>query len=709
MPSIVKMKGMVYRQYFSLLVPLIPFMLACMVSLSAMAHWPDHNHEHAHPHPASQQDAAQDTNNIDADLYPSLNDGDGYEAKANGSIRVGFGQSSIIPDFEMVMSYGSDVPTNEFYDTAKVKVLLFEVDERQFALIEYDVIGIQNEQAEAIKEAIAKRTPLKKRHLIVAATHNHSYGRTHKDTVSQLMGQRGIKACKEALESKFPAQIGFGKKSIPADLNLNRAELNGDANPLLYVIKIEDTTGHLRGVHYNYGSHPTVFTEWGSTRGKIGPNWPGYVNQYVQYRKRLDLLFERYSQKNGIETKPFVMFSEGAAGDQEPRDTDIYFNGERQPGNKVFMERLALQIIDLVEATPTQRQANIQFKAKSHKMALKNGKTYFTLLQSMVINNTALATIPGELNVELGYKFEKHSPYDQNILITNSDDYTGYIVREEMALEAVTYQSKGIPFQPHFGERMVDEAIELLDPEYEGSDPINQEKLYGSISGKVEYNGPNKIAIGAMRMPRTPNYAGGFFGQRTVVNADGTYTIDSLAPGEFFLYVMETDPENPAPKELKSGFGDLNALTYGVPVHVNAQATTGDVNFNFPEGYRTTGIQSIEISEEALSLDGYSLSGKFELKGKVREEDVIEVRAYPAHVHYKQLESFMQEPVITTDANAEGTFRFESLPEGQYHIAAFVDVNNNQRVEPGIDKITKPFDCPIIRVEGEPSNNKIGN
>lgn len=368
-----------------------------------------------------------------------------------------------------------------------------------------------------------------------------------------------------------------------------------------------------------------------------------------------------------------------------------------------------MQVVDLVEATSTQRQANIRFKAKSHRMALKNGKTYFTLLQSLVINNTALATIPGELNVELGYKFEEHSPYDQNILITNSDDYTGYIVREEMALEAVTYQSKGIPFEPHFGEHMVDEAIALLDPDYEGSAHMKPENLYGSIAGKVDYEGANKIAIGAMRMPRTPNYAGGFFGQRTVVNEDGTYTIDSLTPGEFFLYVMETDPDQPAPQQLKSGFSDIRALTYGVPVHVTAQQTTDDVNFGFPDGYRTTGIESIELNEEALSLDGYSLSGQFAVQGKVLEEDVIEVRAYPAHVHYKQLESFMQDPVITTTADAEGAFKFESLPEGQYHIAAFVDVNNNQRVEPGIDKITKPFDCPVIRVDSEPSNNQIGN
>lgn len=688
---------------------LLSFILI-VTALASLAHWPGHDHKeeasHAHPHPDTTKTEQKEENKIiDQDLYPQLANGSDYEVRAKGPVSVGFGEASILPNFPMVMSYGSDEPTKAFYDTAKVKAMLLQVEGNRIALLQYDVIALKNEQAERIKDTIAGNTSLKARNVIVSATHNHSYGRTHKEKVYRLLAGRGIRATKKALNSQFPGQIGFGKRKIPEDLNLNRAELNGLANPLLYVIKVKDTAGDLRGVHYNYGSHPTVFTEWGSTRGKIGPNWPGYVNHFVQQRKRLDLLYRRYENKQDIDTDPFVMFSEGAAGDQQPRDTDVFFHGERQPGQKVFMERLSRQVLDLLEATTTKRIVDLHFQAQTHQMQMKNGDTYTTLLQTLVVNNTAIATIPGELNVKLGYKFEKHSPYDKNILLTNSDDYTGYIVRENMALEQVTYQAKGAPFVPFFGERLINEALQMIKPSYEADKPADPANLYGRISGKIHYEGDNKIAIGAMRKPATPNYGGGFFGQRTVADENGRYRIDSLTPGQFFLYIMETDPDNPRPEEAKSGFSDIRPLTYGVPVKVQADQTTQNVNFQFSEGSLQTNIADLSINHDDLSVEHYTLHGKVTFEGKIRKGEEIEVRAYPAHVHYRSIEQFMRNPVIATTVQKDGTFTLESLPKGRYHIAAYVDVNNNQLVEKGIDKLTKPLDSPIITI-GDNSNIK---
>ncbi len=674
------------------------FFAMSVFSNGVKAHWPDQNHQHPHSHKIQKSDQVkdQDSEIRDKELYPKLQNGKVYEKQAKGPVKVGFGEASLLPDFPMVMSYGSNEPTKAFYDTAKVKTMLFEVADKQFALIEYDVIGIHNEQAEWLKDTIAGNTSLNARQIIVAATHNHSYGRTHKPKVYHLMADRGLKATQRALSRKFPAQIGFGKRKIPEDLNLNRAELNGKANPLLYMIRVEDTMGNLRGLHYNYGSHPTVFTEWGSSRGKIGPNWPGYVNHYVQNRKRLDLLFERYDKKNNINTLPFVMFSEGSAGDQQPRNTDIFMNGERQPGNKVFMERLAKQVVNLAETTETKRQVDLHFKAKTHTMPMKSGEKYMTLLQTLVMNNTALATIPGELNVHLGDKLEKHSPYPNNILLTNSDDYVGYIVREMIAMESVTYQSKGVPFHPFYGEAMVNSVIKLLDEDYQPNEPRDPDQIFGAIAGNVTYNGPHKIAIGAMRMPRTPNYGGGFYGQRTVVEDDGSYRIDSLGPGKLYLYVMETPADNPAPANLKSGFSDIRPMTYGVPV--KSQQTRKNINFHFKEGYRETGVESLQLMADSLSVNHYTITGHVAIEGQYPADQSIEVRAYPAGVHYRELAAFMANPYQTAKVQKDGSFALAGLSEGKYHLAAYMDVNNNSLVEPGIDKLTQPLKSPVLTI-----------
>ena len=684
----------------SLMKALFP-LIVLITTLTAHAHWPGHTHKHTgsqtHTHTARALSPADTPKIVDKGLYPKLQDGSLHQVAADGPVSVGFGEASILPDFPMVMSYGSDTPTQAFYDTAKVKAMVLEVEGKRIALLEYDVIAVQNEQAEQIKDTIAQNTQLKKRNIIVSATHNHSYGRTHKERVYRLMAGRGIRATRRAVSQAFPARIGFGKRKLPADLNLNRAEVNGLANPLLYVIKVTDTAGHLRGLHYNFGSHPTVFTEWGSSRGKIGPNWPGYVNHFVQQRKRLDLLYQRYSRKNGIDTDPFVMFSEGSAGDQQPRSTDVFLHGKRMAGNKVFMERLARQVVALTEATETQREADLRFKAQTHQMAMKNGDRYMTLLQTLVINETAIATIPGELNVELGYKFEQHSPYEQNILITNSDDYTGYIVREEMALEEVTYQAKGLPFEPFYGEALINAALGMIDPGYEPDQPTDPEKLYGAISGTVQYAGDNTVALGAMRKPATPNYGGGFFGQRTVVDTNGHYRIDSLTPGDFYLYVMETDPENPAPDELKSGFSDIRPLAYGVPVTVQARQTTRNVNFRFGQHSTKSPVKGLTLHHDSLTVDRYTVHGQVSVKGRRAGAD-IEVRAYPAHVPYRSLEQFMRDPVLYTKVKPDGSFTLESLPRGQYQVAAYLDVNNNQLVETGIDRMTRPLKAPVLHI-----------
>ena len=630
--------------------------------------------------------------------YSNRNLGEVYTETTQGDLMVGLGESDITPPWPVQLLYGADEKVTDFYDRTKAKVMILEASGEKFAIIEYDIIGIEKETAEYIKDYVEERTGLQGRHMILAGTHNHSYTSTRNDRVRDFIAEKTVKAVSEAEESMFAGQIGIGKTNVREDLPLNRAELNGEANSRLYVMRIEDQDGYLRGVHYNFGVHPTIFTEWGSTVGQLGPEWPGYVNRYVHMRKKLDLLYKQYEEKVNVDVEPWVMFSEGVAGDQEPRRSDIHILGEREPDSKVFAEKLAWEVLDLIEKIETTPTVEMEMSSKVIELNRRNEGKYQTLLQTLAINNSVIATIPGELNVGLGRSFIEHSPYENNILVTLAEDGIGYIVQEHLAHERVTYQSKGVDFEPHYGEKIIDESLQLIDPSHQPSQKRDPDEFLGGISGTVEYEGENTVAVGAKRMPSGPNYAGGFWGRRTVVDEDGSWEIDGLAPGQLYLYVVETDAENPRPTEFKSGFEDVKDLVIGYPVRVKPQKTTKNVNFEFPADYMKTDVQSLALDDASLRVNEYSVSGRVEIEGTRAPDEELVVGAYPAQLRYRSLNSYLRDPVLTTVAEKDGSFSFESMPPGAYRLMAYIDVNENGLQE-GIDLTTRPEESPVISIE----------
>lgn len=624
-----------------------------------------------------------------------------YEVRAEGTVRVGFGEADITPDWPVVLSYGQSDPTVGFYDRALVHALLLEVGQVRTLLLEFDVIGVRSGDAEIIREEIARATGLDPRHIIVGATHNHSYARTHGERVRDFMAGRAVDAVRQAQASLADARIGIGKLNAREDLNLNRAELEGLANPLLYVLRVDDADGNLRGVLFNYGTHATIFTEWAQV-GQTGPDWPGYVRQYVQSRKALDLMYERYQGKNDVATDPFIMFAGGAAGDQQPRRSDLELRGERTPPKKVFMEKLGDEVLRLVDRVETTSHVDLAFRSTEVQLAREGGGQQEVKLRSLVLNDAVLATIPGELGVDLAYQFEAASPFEKNMLITNADGYIGYIVPEHLALEQVTYQAKGVSFEPNYGVRIIDESLRLVDPDHPYTPPLNPDDLLGGISGTVDYDGENVIAIGVRRIPGAPNYGGGFWGQRTVADADGRWRIQGLAPGTFYIYIAEADPANPAPTGNKTGYSDLRTLAYGIPVTVHAGRETRNLRFRLPTDMLETAVTALEMEPEDLSVDGHTVTGHLAIEGELAADETIHVGLYPADLTYRSLERYLATPEIRTRAEPDGSFRFESAPPGRYRVVAVLDVNRNDLVERrGIDVISSLGDSPVLEVPGE--------
>ena len=626
-----------------------------------------------------------------------------YMEEAEGTLRVGLGEADITPTWPVQLPYGADSKTSESYGKTKVKALLLEASGKTFLILGYDLIGIGKKESEYIKERVSNEYKINKRNIIVSATHNHSYPRVSKKKIRNFVTDKSIEAVKDATKNIFSGKIGISKKNVQKNISLNRAELNGEANSRLYVIKIEDQEGNLRGVHYNFGVHPTIFTEWGSTQGKVGPEWPGYVNMYVRMRKKLDLAYRKYEEKGNHDVEPWIMFSQGAAGDQEPRRAGLRILGEREARSKVFAEKLAWEVIDLLEQTETTSSVSLKMRSKTIDLRRDGGEEYRTLLQSLSINNSLIATIPGELNVGLARDFIQESPFQNNLLVTIAGDYIGYIVQDHLVRERVTYQAKSVGFEPHYAERIIDASLKLADPTHQARPGRTSDPVLGSLSGTIDYDGEHTVAVGVKRMPSGPNYAGGFWGRRTVIDEDGNWKIDDLAPGQLYLYVVETDDQQPRPTEFKSGFDDIRELVVGYPVRVTSQEETTNVNFDIGEEYMETDIKSLRLNPSSFEVQEYTLSGRVEVNGRTSASEEVVVGVYPARLMYRSLNSYLREPVLTTTADEEGAFTFDSLPPGRYRVVSYVDINGNGLQE-GIDVHTRPADSPVVRIGGANEN-----
>ena len=310
---------------------------------------------------------------------------------------------------------------------------------------------------------------------------------------------------------------------------------------------------------------------------------------------------------------------------------------------------------------------------------------------------TAFVAIPGELGVDLAERLRAASPFAKNVFVTNANDYIGYVVPETPARERVTYQAKGMRFDPRYGTQIIDGALSLLDPDHEPSAPLGPASASGSISGTVAHDGPNGVAVGVKRMPSPPNYTGGFWGRRTVAGPDGRWQIDSLAAGTLYLHAAGVDPQNPAPVSMKSGYRDLDTLMYGRPVQVEQGEATEDITLRLGSGDERTGVRDLAF------VDGSVRAGPGRVTGRLRVEGTpgapIRVSAHPAELRYRKLETFLSDPLAATTVRSNGRSMLGGLPPGRYRLSAWLDVNENDLPEPdGLDVVPGPQNSPVVEV-----------
>ena len=237
-----------------------------------------------------------------------------------GRLRAGAHKVSFTPK-------ASELPvsTDSIRDLLFARAIILDDGSTCAVLVGIDLGGAPNQIVDDAIARASKSTGCPAQNFIISATHTHSsntQGLGQGPPVATTVADAIVEAATVAKSRLAPARVGYGTTKV--DLNVNRDLFNrklewrqepnpdGPSDKTLAVVGILGNDNVPIGVYMNYAMHPINFY----LSGVISADFPGEASHYVE-----DL----------FDNRTVAVFSQGASGDQNPRDfrSPTTFMGQR--------------------------------------------------------------------------------------------------------------------------------------------------------------------------------------------------------------------------------------------------------------------------------------------------------------------------------------------------------------------------------------------
>ena len=206
------------------------------------------------------------------------------------------------------------VPTDSIRDPLYARAIVVDDGRTCAVLVGIDLGAAGNQIVDDAIPRASKVTGCPEHNVIVSATHTHSSntrGLGQGPPTAKAVADAIVEAATVAKSKLAPARMGYGRTLI--DLNVNRDLFNrklewrqepnpdGPSDKTLAVVEFLADDNVPIGVYMNYAMHPINFY----LSGVISADFPGEASRYIE-----QLFGER----------TVAVFSQGASGDQNPRD-----------------------------------------------------------------------------------------------------------------------------------------------------------------------------------------------------------------------------------------------------------------------------------------------------------------------------------------------------------------------------------------------------
>lgn len=382
------------------------------------------------------------------------------------ALRVGVAHTDItpLPGEMMTAMGGKEVAVEKIHDPLAANVVVFQNGPDQLAIVSLDLIGAQN-MAE-IRAGVRERTGIAD--VICVVTHTHGSGspsEAHARRTLPLI----IEAAAEAHAHLTPARIGFGRGE--QHLGYNRRILqddgsvemmwnnrdrvpSGPTDPEVGVLVIKHAeSDDVIATLVNYAVHPVISMNFSELI--ISADYPGVMAREVE------------AAVGGR-----CIFFMGAAGDINPFDADMFryatpdevFAQVKIVGH-VLAEEVIKTIgrIDDFNADPALRYAQSILPMADRAADPSAPKNREIEVNTVLLGDEfGIATIPGELFVELGLDLKSRSPTRHTWVFGVTNALNWYIPTLKATTEGGYGATWGTDLEVGAGERMVLEAVVSL-------------------------------------------------------------------------------------------------------------------------------------------------------------------------------------------------------------------------------------------------------
>jgi neutral ceramidase len=303
-----------------------------------------------------------------------------------GRLRAGAHKVDITPN-------ASELPvaTDAIRDHLFARAIVVDDGNACAVLVGIDVGAAPNQIVDDAIDRASTATGCPPQNFIVSATHTHSShtrGLGQGAPTATTMGDAIVEAATAARKKLAPARVGYGTTQI--DLNVNRDLFNrklewrqepnpdGPSDKTLAVIAFLGSDNVPIGVFMNYAMHPINFY----LSGVISADFPGEASRYIE-----DL----------FDGRTVAVFSQGASGDQNPRDfrSPTLFMAQRSAlheGRGPFIQAIGEPpVVERPSATgfnaqraSSERKAIPSENLDAYKKALARTGDYVRMLGSVI-------------------------------------------------------------------------------------------------------------------------------------------------------------------------------------------------------------------------------------------------------------------------------------------------------------------------------------
>lgn len=405
-------------------------------------------------------------------LVPELKPKTYQKCDLEGRLKTGVARIKITPKVNKdtkvpIGGYGphfKDRVAEGVHDDVYTRAIILDNGYKKIGIVNADVVIVTRAVKQAVEEKVRKANLDE---LLIVATHNHSgpggyvdnylaevvcLGHYQPELFHNLvdkMSQALLEANKDLEFSKIGTGIGYVD-----NLSKSRRDIKTPVDPEVGVIKVDNMSGSPKAYVINFAAHPTTL---GSDNRLVSGDFPGYVARYLEEKENV-----------------VAIFVNGALGDLKCSSTLPYkdkFDKVEKIGKSLADK--VLEISKDIETTEYTRLNSLVAVFDLPPVKLYKSLGLFTFLvrkylpkdasiQGVEINDTLLVGTPCDLGVEVGLEIKERSKYKHTFVISQANDYMGYVLPEKRYKEG-GYEARMHFHGPKVAELFVKKTLEMID------------------------------------------------------------------------------------------------------------------------------------------------------------------------------------------------------------------------------------------------------